>query len=203
VDVGAYIGYYSILARNIVGELGKVISFEPNPMSFKMLRKNIEINGYKNCIAENIALWDEEGFLKLFIGKCIDGSCSLFLAEEVDKKRYVMVKTMTFDKYSEINDISPDLIKIDAEGAEYKILKGMEKVMDANRPKLVIEVHPQHLEKGGISLHALFDLLKGRDYDIQLVRREGAEVIPAEELVNLCKNGRKNRYGTWINQIGK
>ncbi len=67
VDIGAYIGYYSIVARNIVGESGKVIAFEPNPESYRMLKKNIELNKYENCIPENIAITDKEGSVRLFI----------------------------------------------------------------------------------------------------------------------------------------
>jgi len=201
VDIGAYIGYYSILARNIVGEQGKVISFEPNPESYKMLKKNITLNGYENIIAENIALSDEEGFLKLFIGKYTDDSSSLFLAEEVNEGRYVMVKTMTFDRYCEDQEIGPSFIKIDAEGAEYKILRGMQKVIAVHHPKLMFEVHSRHLEIQGIFLHSLFDFLKEKEYEIQLINERSGEAIPVEELVSLCKMGRKNRFGTLVNQV--
>lgn len=127
IDIGAYIGYYSILARNIVGESGKIIAFEPNPESYRMLRKNFSINAFRNCIPVNIAITDEENILKLFIGKYNADSSSLFLAEEVNENRYVKVRTITLDKYCEIHDIAPDFLKIDAEGAEYRILKGMKK----------------------------------------------------------------------------
>ncbi len=199
IDIGAYIGYYSILARNIVGESGKVIAFEPNPESYKLLKKNFEMNGYTNCIAENIALSDEVGFVKLFIGKYTDDSSSLFLAEEVNAERYVTVKTMTFDKYCELHGVTPSFIKIDAEGAEYKILRGMQKIMDMLHPKLMIEIHPRHLEKQGISLGSLFDFLKEQGYEIQLVEGK-AKAISIEDLIKLCKQGRRNKFGTLINQ---
>jgi len=141
------------------------------------------------------------GFVKLFIGKYTNDSSSLFLAEEVNAERYVTVKTMTFDKYCELHGVTPNFIKIDAEGAEYKILRGMWKIMDMHHPKLMIEIHPRHLEKQGISPGYLFDFLKEQGYEIQLVGEEGVEAIPVEELVNLCKMGRRNKYGTLINQV--
>lgn len=201
VDIGAYIGYYSILARNIVGEKGKVIAFEPNPESYKILKKNFEINGYKNCIAENIAIADEEGLAKLFFGKYTGDSSSLFLAEEVDERRSFNVKTMTFDKYSELHGVAPDCIKIDAEGAEYKILKGMQKTIDAYHPKLLIEIHSRHLEKQGMSIRALFDFLERFDYNIWLVEEDRLRAISLEELVEWCKRGRRNKFGTLVNQV--
>ncbi|MCX7998458.1 MAG: FkbM family methyltransferase, partial [Leptospiraceae bacterium] len=73
-------------------ELGKVVSFEPNPEAYRILKKNIELNGYKNCIAENVALSDEKSSLKLFIGRSTDGSSSLFLVDEVNKKDGLRLK---------------------------------------------------------------------------------------------------------------
>lgn len=201
IDIGAHIGYYSILARNIVGESGKVIAFEPNPESYKLLKKNFEMNEYTNCIAENIALSDEIGFVKLFIGKYRDDSSSLFLVENVDKNRYVTVKTMTFDKYCEMYKISPNFIKIDAEGAEYRILRGITKVIDIHKPNLLIEIHPKHLESQEISIRSLFDFLMKKGYKIQLVREGGCDAISVDELVNHCRLGRKNKFGTMINQV--
>jgi FkbM family methyltransferase len=201
IDVGAYIGYYSILARIIVGESGKVVSFEPNPESYEILRRNIELNRYANVVAENVALSDEEGTLKLFIGRATKDSSSLFLAEEVDEERYVTVKVTTLDNYCQSHGIAPNFVKIDAEGAEYKILKGFEKTINAYHPKLVIEIHPKHLERQGVSLCTLFEFLKSKGYEVLLVREEGIELIPEEKLVSLCKLGRKNKYGTMINQV--
>lgn len=110
-----------------MGESGKVVSFEPNPESYEILRRNIELNKFTNVVAENVALLDEEGTLKLFIGRATKDSSSLFPAEEVDEERYVTVKTTTLDNYCQSHGIAPNFVKIDAEGAEYKILKGFEK----------------------------------------------------------------------------
>ena len=201
IDIGAYIGYYSILARNIVGSSGKVIAFEPNPESYKILKKNFEINRYTNCIAENLALSDEDGITRLFIGKTTNDSSSMFLVEEVNDKKYVEVQTITLDRYCEINGIAPEFIKIDAEGAEYKILKGMLRVIDSYHPKLLIEVHPRHLKAQGVSIQSFFDFLKSCGYEVQLVGKEGSERYPVEKLIELCEMGRKNCYGTKINQV--
>jgi len=58
IDIGAYIGYHSILARNIVGNSGKVIAFELNPESYNMIKKNFEIRKHINYVTENLALSD-------------------------------------------------------------------------------------------------------------------------------------------------
>jgi hypothetical protein len=68
-------------------------------------------------------------------------------------------------------------------------------------PKLVIEIHPRHLGRQGVSLCTLFEFLKSKGYEVLLVRGEGIELIPEEKLVSLCKLGRKNKYGTMINQV--
>ena len=195
VDIGAYIGFYSILARNIVGDSGKVIAFEPNPESYEMLKKNFELNGYKNCIAENIALFDEDGFFSLFTAKRGISSSSLFKVEGIHSGQHFTVKATTFDKYCKNHDIVPNLVKIDVEGAEYNVLLGAQEVISLYRPKLLIEIHPQHLETAGHSLQEFFGFLEQQGYRILLISGSDVNKISTTELVRLCKVGMKNRYG--------
>ncbi|MCX7998459.1 MAG: FkbM family methyltransferase [Leptospiraceae bacterium] len=107
---------------------------------------------------------------------------------------------MTLDEYCENNKIYPNLIKIDAEGAEFKILRGMQKVLDRFHPKLLIEVHPKHLEKQGISLQSFFNFLLNHNYKIYLVERGGFEALNlTDEFSTYLRKGRINEYGTQIN----
>ena len=59
-----------------------------------------------------------------------------------------------------LHGVTPSFIKIDAEGAEYKILRSMQKIMDMHHPKLMIEIHLRHLEKLGVTLGSLFDFIE-------------------------------------------
>jgi FkbM family methyltransferase len=201
IDVGAYIGYYSVIAANVVkdvGDSGKVVAFEVHPETYEMLKKNFAINEYKNCIAENIALSNEEGSFKLFTAKRGISSGSLFSVEGIHMASYITVKATTLDHYCENHNLAPNLVKMDVEGAEYIALLGMQKVIDLYHPKFIIELHPQHLEQQGISLQVLFDFLKKRGYQIGLIDESGVKSYPISELVTLCKVNTKNRYGSKI-----
>jgi FkbM family methyltransferase len=130
VDIGAHIGMYTILAAEKVGKTGKVVAIEPELKNYKQLTENIDLNGLKNIIFENIALADYNGSGKLYLGSFSE-SHSLIVPE--DKNSYIEVPVKTLDNLlEELNIKKVDIIKIDTEGAEVPILKGAEKTLKAN-----------------------------------------------------------------------
>lgn len=198
VDVGAFIGYYSILAREYVGKEGKIIAFEPNPFNYQKLRKNIELNSFTNVVAENMALADKEGSLKLFKGKC-PTSHSLVPGTQYTKEDYVTIKAIPFDKYQEEHSVIPKCIKIDVEGAEYYVLKGMERTINTYHPDIILEVHPEHLNNLGLGVEALLTFLEKRGY--KLFNVHDMKSMSAEELSRVCRKKRKTAYGGEANVI--
>ena len=126
IDVGANIGFYSILAAK---KGNKVIAFEPNFKAFLCLQDNIKANGLQDRItAFNWAGWSETGFLKLKEGRHTDVSQ---VAEEG-----TTVLGMALDEV--LKGEVPSMIKIDAEGSEAKILEGARNALKYN-PKVVFE----------------------------------------------------------------
>jgi len=192
VDVGAYIGYYTIFARNLVGESGKIIAFEPNPISFKLLKKNIDLNGYYNCILENIALSENGGKAKLFIGKFTDADSSLIPLKNRVNRSYYNIVTTEFDKYSKLHNIIPDMIKIDVEGSEYYVLKSMKNTLALYHPKILIEIHSNNLNKIGVTPSYVIDFLLKKEYKIQLVTNEKLREIPTRKLLDIINMDREN-----------
>jgi FkbM family methyltransferase len=142
IDIGAHIGTYSILAAEKVGDIGKVISVEPEPRNYEQLKKNIELNKFKNVITKNMALSDHEGLEKLYLN--IDNSGGHSLTFQKDKNSYINVTVKTLDNLiEELNLKKIDIIKIDAEGSEIPILKGAEKTLK-NNPDMKIIVAAEH-----------------------------------------------------------
>jgi len=93
MDIGANNGYYTILAADLVGPKGKVISLEPNPKAFQRLLHNIEINNLKNVIPLNIALSDKDGKAILYLNSgSEDGLASLIKGEQ--SKSFLEVELM-------------------------------------------------------------------------------------------------------------
>ena len=190
IDVGAYIGFYSIRAREFVGSKGRVIAFEPHPENYKELVRNIKINSYENIFAENLALSDKREMLRLFLASDLATPTIVEL-----KGSYVEVEAISLDEYVESRSLEPDLIKIDAEGSEYKIIRGMSLMLEKSHPKIIVEVHVAYLEKLGIPVEELFKLLGRKGYTIEEIDDGGVRPIHGEVRVT------KTNYGNWRNPI--
>jgi FkbM family methyltransferase len=136
IDCGAHIGKYTIYASKLVGKYGKVISFEPELSNFKTLLKNLKINHCKNTYVLNYACWNSNSkSQKLFIGKD-DGEYSL----KEKRDNYIKVPTIRLDHFlKKMNLKTIDWIKIDVEGAELEVLKGLGKYLKRTK-NIIIEI---------------------------------------------------------------
>lgn len=136
VDVGANVGKYTIMISNQMTRNGKIISIEPHPDNFKILKKNINLNKCKNVIALNLACWNKRNNLKLFGHE----NQPLLASAIKSSKEYITVNAETLDnilKKMKIKDV--DLIKLDVEGAESKVLEGMKLILKSGKPKIIFE----------------------------------------------------------------
>jgi len=137
LDVGAHIGKYTIPAAKRVGRNGLVIAIEPHPENYKTLTENIKLNDLNNVIALNIAAWKEEGILKLFIGDT-HGRHSVKRCLGLG---YVEVRAKALDEViDQLKVRRVNLIKIDVEGAELEVLKGLARTLEKYRPTVIVEV---------------------------------------------------------------
>jgi len=156
VDIGAHIGTYTILAANRVGNEGKVLAVEAHPDNYNILLKNLMLNGLKNVIPVNVALSNREGRVKLYLGKDsgvrASGWHSIIYdntrAQFVESEKYLIVSCVTLDRLlAKLNVKNVDWIKIDVEGAELDVLKGMGATLrDNHQLKMIVELHLNHLE---------------------------------------------------------
>ena len=137
IDIGAHIGRYSILLSK---NFDKIISIEADPYNYSQLVRNIVLNNLDNKIIPiNVALSDKIGLIKLYIDDKNEGGNSII----EEKNKYRLVLSFPLDYIIQILNIDPkdiDLIKIDVEGAEYFVLKGMEKILKEGNSKIVIEI---------------------------------------------------------------
>lgn len=162
IDVGAYIGSYTLVASRLVGDQGRVIAIEAEPSFFGSLLFNLQLNRADNVTPLNLAAWDKEATLELHTGYA---SPSLVdLPRELSKS--IKVKAMPLDKIlTELGVDEVDWVKMDVEGAEVKVLWGMEKTMSRSpKLKLVVEVHHH---KGQECL----SILKERGYEVRWLDR--------------------------------
>jgi FkbM family methyltransferase len=156
LDLGANIGYFTLIAAKLVGPEGKVFAFEPEPANFSLLQRNVNINGYENVTLVQKAVSDKNGVEELYL--CSDSwghsLCSFKRDEDL-----ISVPVTSLDQFFS-DDIAIDFIKMDIEGAEGKAVQGMERILGKGDVKvMIIEVHREELERQGSSFRQLWDKL--------------------------------------------
>jgi FkbM family methyltransferase len=136
VDVGSHIGFYTM---GLASGFQRVIAFEPSLLRYEWLRRNAALNDYRHVLCEHVALGDTVGVITLN-ALSYDGGLHL-LASKVDDQRTII------DQYNVPVDVldhrgltDVDLLKIDAEGFEIKVLCGAAQTIGASRPVILIEV---------------------------------------------------------------
>jgi FkbM family methyltransferase len=145
IDVGANIGKYSIMVgRQLKDEAankdyGIVVAVEASNEIFKILEKNIRLNNLSNVIPINLAVSDKKGVSEFYLASEGLGTASS-LIEIKYKSKKIKVKTDTLDNITKrLNIKKVDLIKIDVEGVEPKVLEGALGILKKDKPKIVFE----------------------------------------------------------------
>ena len=142
-DVGANIGFYTILMAKKVGVKGKIISFEPDSKNFDVLQKNLKLNDLNNVTVKKIALGDKIGQGSLYIKNNVGIGAISLIGSQVDNFRET-TKIIPGDHIILKQNLPlPKAIKIDVEGYEYLTLKGFKKTLLDDFCRVVCcEVHP-------------------------------------------------------------
>jgi FkbM family methyltransferase len=148
VDVGANVGYYTLLGSRLVGEEGRVYAFEPDPESFALLERNLRLNGCDNVVAEQKAVSNEPGHIQLYLAEQNRGDHRIFPASD-EERTSVEVEAVTLDDYfADLGEV--DFVKIDTQGAEAVILAGMKQLIGrSERLRMAVEFSPWHLREFG------------------------------------------------------
>jgi FkbM family methyltransferase len=146
-DLGANIGFYTVLGSKLVGKNGKVISFEPTPDTRKYLIKNILANDLHNVVVEPLAISNKSG--KAFFEVTDNSECNSIVLDENVVSEMIEIDTISIDDYCIKNNInSIDLIKMDIEGQEYNALLGMNNINKKSKNlKLIFEFNADNLNK--------------------------------------------------------
>ena len=186
IDIGAHIGFYTLFLAKLVGPTGKVFAFEPDKENFALLKKNIEINGYQNIIAENKAISNLTCKSKFYVGSELYVCGALFKPEHFDD--VVDVDTVSLDDYFKDFKEKIDFIKMDICGAEGKAFQGMNLLLSKNPyVKIIQEWWPWAITQHGISNpEKHLELLVNKNYKIFKIDEKENAIIETsiEELIN-------------------
>lgn len=140
VDIGAHIGYYSLLFSRLVGPTGHVIAFEPVPKNFEFLCENIKLNNCTNVEVENRAVLDHSQRIRIEIPENDPLPVGVSFANP-DDKGDVIVEAVSLDDVVLGRTRRVDFLKVDAEGAEDKVLDGARALIKRDHPIIMMEVH--------------------------------------------------------------
>lgn len=158
IDVGAWLGPYTIFFSKLIGDSGKVYSFEPDDKAFDMLKRNIKLNNCVNIKLENYALGDNEEETILWIygeeGNSVSSIkdhqnlsfhnmnlLSNFMKERLKNKQGKRISITTLDKYCFERNIIPNGLKIDVEGLEASVIEGGMKLIQKYNPWIILDFH--------------------------------------------------------------
>jgi FkbM family methyltransferase len=150
-DVGAHVGEWTLLFSELVGPSGRVVAFEPDPVARASLRNNLEMNGISNVTVQQESLSDKAGKVLLRAERFGSGLSSIVRPHAPGGYSELEVEATTLDEYCGARALYPNWIKIDAEGSEPLIVRGMHRLIEDRHPQAILEFHSDGLtdqEKG-------------------------------------------------------
>jgi len=168
-DIGAHIGYYSLLLSRWVGHTGRVFSYEPMPYTYSFLERNLQHNAALNVRAEQAAAGSRDGVVRMEFPN--SGRLSWCTVSDSGD---VHVRCTTID--SEVSRLAldrVDFVKIDTEGYELQVLAGAESTIKQLRPKIMFEVNRKALERHGVSPAKVREFFLSHNYGLFVSEHHG------------------------------
>ena len=153
-DIGANVGYYTILASRLVGSNGSIAAFEPVMRNMGYLQRHLELNGISNARALPFAISDKAGIASFKTGS--DSAMGM-----LDRSGDTLVPTISLDEIASRLGARPDVLKIDVEGEEVAVLTGAAKVLEEDRPIIFLSTHSPELRE------SCLEHLNSRGYDVR------------------------------------
>lgn len=180
VDVGANIGYYTLMLSQ---RFKKVLAFEPEPDNFYLLKKNLLVNKINNAQIFQKAVSDKAGSLKLGLSKDNFGDHQIRSSEE--GRRQITIKATSLDKA--VKD-RVSLLKIDTQGWEPKVIAGAKKIIDRDRPVIFMEFWPTGYRRAKLNYKQMMTYLDKQYGGIYLIDDYLGLVyrVKADSLVARC-----------------
>jgi len=168
LDIGANIGYYTVLFADKVGKSGKIIAIEPDPINFQILQKNIKENKLFNVVAVQAAVGKENKKMKIFESEENFGDHRMYetlrpagtsLDREVRKSVDVFCRRLD-DLLKELEYKKIDFIKMDVQGFESLVIEGGKETIEKNKPTIFFEYWPWGAKNAGSEIKEMTDFLR-------------------------------------------
>lgn len=187
VDIGANIGYYTILAAEKIGPAGHIIAFEPEPQNFSLLKKNVTVNDVKNASLFQKAVSDRESKIKLYLAAENMGDHRIY--DPSGTREFVEIEAIVLDDFLESHGLKPDIIKMDIQGAELKAFEGMRRTLaEAKTLTLFTEYWPSQIEEFGGDPRKFLEGLVELGFHLSVIDEHQRSVQDknVDEIIRMC-----------------
>ena len=188
LDLGANIGYFTLIMSKLVGDSGKVFSFEPSMDNFEILKKNIKVNNCNNVIIENMAVGNKNGEIKLYLSD--NQSMHTLYENTISTNRSVTVPIIKLDDYYNKKSINKiNVIKMDVEGAELDTLRGMSNILTENKDVvLFVEFNPESIKKAGMLPKDQLAFIDDLGFKIYVIYESAQKIKPmnVDQIIDSC-----------------
>jgi FkbM family methyltransferase len=184
LDIGAHVGWFTLLAARLVGHRGLVFAFEPHPRNFDLLLANVWRNSLANVVCFPWAVGDHAGFGELHAGDTNTGDNRLYASDE--ERETIPVRIAALDS---IGALRPplDVVKIDVQGAEGAVVRGMRNLLAASPDVVVVaEFWPHGIGQSGGDARAVLEEYRSLGFRIRLLDDAGAVDCSDDALLERC-----------------
>ncbi len=201
-DIGANIGYYTLLAARAVGSSGRVYAFEPEPRNFELLTRNIAENGFRNVRPVKAGVSNRAGVARLHLDDANFGAHSFEAGSlPTPSGRSVEVETVRLDDFADEARAfeAGVLVKVDVQGAEALVVEGGRRLLALPRITALIEFWPEAIARAGAdSARLLADLesLGFRFEDVEAPEANRRPLRPAD-IIERCRR----RLHPWMDLL--
>jgi FkbM family methyltransferase len=179
LDIGANIGYYTLIFARLVGGEGKVFAFEPDPTNFSLLKKNVELNGYKNVVLVPKAVSNKTEKIRLYLSKNNKADHRIYDAH--DGRQSIEIEAIRLDDYFKNYDGEIAFIKMDIQGAEGGALQGMFNLLKKNNDvKIAMEFLPIGLKRFGTEPEECLKLLTASGFTLYEIAEREKKIKPVD-----------------------
>jgi FkbM family methyltransferase len=168
-DIGAHVGFYTLLSSELVGSKGKVFAFEPVPDNIFYLKNHLQLNHIENVSIIEAAVSEHNGYMYFDEGRTS-------MQGYISHKGKLLVRNVSLDELHLKGDIpTPDFLKIDVEGAELLVLQGMRTILNHYHPIIFLATHGKEIHQRCVNF------LKSCDYKIKAI--DDKSITHSEEII--------------------
>jgi FkbM family methyltransferase len=172
-EVGANVGFYTVEMARSVGPHGRVLAFEPDPLTFRLLQKRVRHRAVENVETYQLGLGDASGRASLYCSAYNRSDNRLTPSHTESHVEVCEIDVCRLDEFLSERNIHVDALKIDVQGNEDQVLRGAEATLRGGLRWIWIEFSPIHLRGSGTDPERFLQKLNGLGMDLFEVKQQG------------------------------